>query len=79
MWDGADSERLRVAAAAAASRAKEIGAKSLAWEVPDVTGATTGVVHGTLLALYSFDEFKSKSGVVDSTCVIAASSAAVAR
>jgi leucyl aminopeptidase len=56
----ADAERFRVAAAAAAARAKELGAKGLAWEVPDVDGATAGVVHGTLLALYSFDTFKSK-------------------
>jgi leucyl aminopeptidase len=54
----ATTESFRVAAAAAAGRAKEIGSKSLAWEVPD--GATTGVVEGTLLALYSFDAFKSK-------------------
>jgi leucyl aminopeptidase len=58
--DDADAERLRVAAAAAASRAKELGAKGLSWEVPDVAGATTGIVQGTLLALYSFDTFKSK-------------------
>ncbi|HYZ29781.1 MAG TPA: M17 family peptidase N-terminal domain-containing protein, partial [Thermoleophilaceae bacterium] len=56
----ADAERFRVAAAAAAARAKDLGAKSLAWQVPDVAGATTGIVHGTLLALYSFDTFKSK-------------------
>jgi leucyl aminopeptidase len=56
----ATPESLRVAAAAAASRAKEVGAKALAWEVPaEVAGATTGVVQGTLLALYSFDTFKS--------------------
>ena len=58
--DDADAEGLRVAAAAAASRAKELGAKGLSWEVPDVAGATTGIVQGTLLALYSFDTFKSK-------------------
>jgi leucyl aminopeptidase len=58
--DDAGAESLRVAAAAAAARAKELGAKGLAWEVPDVAGATTGIVHGTLLALYSFDMFKSK-------------------
>jgi leucyl aminopeptidase len=58
--EDADAERFRVAAAAAAARAKELGAKGLAWEVPDVAAATTGIVHGTLLALYSFDEFKSK-------------------
>ncbi len=58
--EGADAERLRVAAAAAAARAKEIGSTGLAWEVPDVPGATTGIVQGTLLSLYSFDTFKSK-------------------
>ncbi|MFL5840819.1 MAG: leucyl aminopeptidase family protein [Thermoleophilaceae bacterium] len=57
----ADAERLRVAAAAAAARAKELGAKGIAWEVPDVAGATTGIVQGTLLASYSFDRFKSKN------------------
>ncbi|HEX4734344.1 MAG TPA: leucyl aminopeptidase [Thermoleophilaceae bacterium] len=56
----ADAERFRVAAAAAASRAKELGATALAWDVPDVAGATTGVVQGTLLASYAFDTFKSK-------------------
>jgi leucyl aminopeptidase len=54
----ASPESFRVAAAAAAARAKELGSKQLAWEVPD--GATAGVVQGTLLALYSFDTFKSK-------------------
>jgi leucyl aminopeptidase len=58
--DDADAERLRVAAAAAAARAKELGAKALAWDVPDIAGATTGIVHGTLLAAYAFDTFKSK-------------------
>ncbi|MFL5894199.1 MAG: leucyl aminopeptidase family protein [Thermoleophilaceae bacterium] len=57
----ADPERLRVAAAAAAARAKEVSARALAWEVPDTPGATTGVVQGTLLALYSFDRFKSNA------------------
>src|SRR5207244_5154260 len=28
---------------------------------PDVPGATTGIVQGTLLALYRFDRFKSSS------------------
>ena len=59
--DGADAERFRVAAAAAAGRAKELGARALAWEVPFADGATTGVVHGTLLALYSFDTFKTQA------------------
>src|SRR3954447_12815016 len=54
----ADPERFRVAAAAAAARAKELGSRAIAWDVPD--GATTGIVQGTMLALYSFDTFKSK-------------------
>jgi len=58
--DDAGAERLRVAAAAAAARAKELGSKGLAWQVPAIDGATTGVVQGTLLASYSFDTFKSK-------------------
>jgi leucyl aminopeptidase len=58
----ADAERLRVAAAAAAGRAKEIGTRSLAWQVPKaVEGATSGIVQGTLLALYEFNRFKSSS------------------
>src|SRR3954467_14451676 len=56
----ADAERFRVAAAAAAAGAKEIGAEALAWQGPDVAGATAGVVQGTLLASYAFDTFKSK-------------------
>lgn len=58
--EDADAEAFRVAAAAAAARAKELGSKSLAWSVPDVDGATTGIVQGTLLSLYSFDTFRSK-------------------
>jgi leucyl aminopeptidase len=56
--DELDAERARVAAAAAAARAKELGAVSLSWGAPaaDVAGA---LVEGTLLKLYSFDRFKS--------------------
>jgi leucyl aminopeptidase len=77
--EDADAERFRVAAAAAAARAKELGAKSLAWEVPDVAGATAGVVQGTLLTLYSFDTFKSKkddNGAIDSLELVGGDSAA---
>jgi leucyl aminopeptidase len=54
------AEQARVAAAATAARAKELGAVSLSWAAPagaDVTGA---LVEGTLLKLYSFDRFKSR-------------------
>jgi leucyl aminopeptidase len=54
-----DSERARVAAAAAATRAKELGAESLSWAAPEHEGAVTGIVQGTLLTLYEFDRFKS--------------------
>jgi leucyl aminopeptidase len=52
------AESARVAAAAAAGRAKELGAVSLSWAAPDgdVAGA---LVEGTLLKLYRFDRFKS--------------------
>jgi leucyl aminopeptidase len=52
-----DPEKARVAAAAVAARAKELGSVSLSWAVPD--GMTAPVVEGTLLRLYSFDRFKT--------------------
>ena len=53
------AEKARVAAAAAAGRASEIGARSLSWATPtpEVAGA---LVEGTLLKLYKFDRYKSK-------------------
>jgi leucyl aminopeptidase len=57
--DEFDAERARVAAAAAAGRAKELGAVSLSWAAPEGDGVTAGIVEGTLLKLYSFDRFKS--------------------
>ena len=53
------AEKARVAAAAAATRAKELGAESLSWVVPEKEGGAQGVVEGTLLALYTFDRLKS--------------------
>src|SRR5215211_5410683 len=57
--DELDAERARVAAAAVAARAKELGAVSLSWAAPGGEGVTAGLVEGTLLKLYSFDRFKS--------------------
>ena len=54
--DEFDGEAARVAAAAATARASELGAKALSWDVP---GEPEGIVHGTLLASYRFDRFKS--------------------
>jgi leucyl aminopeptidase len=54
-----DAERARVAAAAVAARARELGSVSLSWDVPAGEGVGAGLVEGTLLKLYSFDRFKS--------------------
>ena len=57
-----DPERARVAAAAVVGRAKELGTKTLCWEVPHhVTDAHVGaLVEGTLLAAYAYREFKAR-------------------
>jgi leucyl aminopeptidase len=54
-----DGEAARTAAAAVAGRARELGATSLSWALPD-DGAEVGLVEGTLLRLYDFDRFKTK-------------------
>jgi len=53
-----DPEKARVAAAAVAGRAKELGSVSVSWAAPE--GVAGALVEGTLLKLYSFDRFKSK-------------------
>jgi leucyl aminopeptidase len=58
-------EQARVAAAAAAGRAKELGAVSLSWATPGGDGVAAALVEGTLLKLYSFVRFKSESGEND--------------
>jgi len=55
------AEEARVAAAAAAGRAKELGAVSLSWAAPAGEGVAAALVEGTLMKLYSFDRFRSKS------------------
>ena len=56
--DELDGEKARVAAAGAAGRARELGAKALSWAAPaDVAAA---VVEGTVIKLYEFDRFKTK-------------------
>ena len=67
--DDFDPERARVAAAAAAGRAKELGAVSLSWAAPPGDGVAGALVEGTLLRLYSFDRFKTKpndNGAIES-------------
>src|SRR3954451_5435073 len=58
--DELDAEKARVAAGAAAQRARELGARSLSWAVPSGEGVAGALVEATLLALYRFDRFKSK-------------------
>ncbi|HYY21353.1 MAG TPA: leucyl aminopeptidase [Thermoleophilaceae bacterium] len=55
-----DAEKARVAAAAAAGRARELGAVSLSWAAPDGDGVARALIEGTLLRLYRFDRFKSR-------------------
>ena len=60
--DELDGERVRVAAAAALGRARELGARRLCWEVPHKVGPeiAAAIVEGTALTAYRFDRFKSK-------------------
>jgi leucyl aminopeptidase len=64
--DEFDAEKARGAAAVAAGRASEIGARGLSWAAPspDMAGP---IVEGTLLKLYKFDRFKSKKDDDDSS------------
>jgi leucyl aminopeptidase len=59
--DDFDPERARVAAAVAYARATELGTATLCWEVPHHVGeqVVAGLVEGTLLRDYRFDQFKS--------------------
>jgi leucyl aminopeptidase len=60
--DGADAERIRLAAAVAAKEAATLEATSLAWLLPesDEDEATAeALVTGTILAAYRFDRFQS--------------------
>jgi leucyl aminopeptidase len=64
-----DHERARVAAANAAARARELGSRSLSWAAPEGERVPEALVEGTLLALYSFDRFKSSPGDEDPPAV----------
>jgi leucyl aminopeptidase len=57
-----DGERVRVAAASALGRARELGARRLCWEVPHKVGdeIAAAIVEGTMLSAYRFDRFKGK-------------------
>jgi leucyl aminopeptidase len=57
--DQFDAERARIAAALAGARAREVGARHLAWELPEGSGdaAAAGLVQGTLLGAYRFTRY----------------------
>ena len=56
-----DAERARVAAATALGRARDLGARTLCWEVPHHVGDAEvgGLVEGTVLGAYRFDGLKA--------------------
>jgi leucyl aminopeptidase len=57
-----DAERARVAAALAAQEAARLGAGAIAWVLPpsdDDAATAEGLVTGTILGSYRFDEFKT--------------------
>jgi leucyl aminopeptidase len=60
--DELDAERVRVAAAVALGRARELGARRLCWEMPHKVGTelAAAIVEGTVLTGYRFDRFKAK-------------------
>lgn len=59
-----DPERARVTAAIVLDRARELGARSLCWELPhDVSDAhAAAFVDGTMLGAYEFRAYKSEEG-----------------
>ena len=67
--DELSPERARIAAAVALGRARDVGAKRIAWAVPegvDEAAIAKALAEGTLLASYRFDRYKSsKDGDAD--------------
>ena len=63
--DALDAETIRVAAAVAHGRAKDLGARVVCWELPHKASEhdpARAVVEGTLLAAYAFRAFKTGGG-----------------
>ncbi len=63
-----DHERARVAAATALTRAREIGTRTLCWELPAGGEAATAaaLVEGTILGEYRFERHKSAADAEES-------------
>jgi len=62
--DQLDGESARIAAATAHARARELGTRTLCWEVPHHVGdeVVAGLVEGTLLHAYRFDRYRPGDG-----------------
>jgi leucyl aminopeptidase len=60
--DAFDPERARVAAATAHGRARELGTRTLCWELPHHVSdeVAAGLVEGTILAGYRFDRYRAR-------------------
>src|SRR6478752_6830875 len=60
--DAFDPERARVAAAAVHGRARELGTRVLAWELPHHVPdeVASALVEGTILAAYRFDRYRAR-------------------
>ena len=67
-----DGERVRIAAASALGRARELGARRLCWEVPHKVGPeiAAAIVEGTLLCAYRFLRFKAPEERTDVDALI---------
>src|SRR5919199_5814788 len=59
-----DAERARIAAAVALGRAREVGTRTLCWELPHHMGddVAAGFVEGSALAAYRFGRYKHGAG-----------------
>jgi leucyl aminopeptidase len=67
--DELDGERARIAAAVAFARARDAGAKALAWAVPekvDQPAIAAALSEGVVLAAYRFDRYKTSANADDS-------------
>jgi leucyl aminopeptidase len=60
--DDFDAERARVAAATVHGRARELGSRTLCWELPHHVSddVAAGLVEGTILASYRFDRYRAR-------------------
>jgi leucyl aminopeptidase len=66
--DELDGERARIAAAVGHARARDAGAKALAWAVPenaDQRVIAAALTEGVLLAAYRFDRYKTSANADD--------------